>query len=146
MIENLPHVNVILNATAATLLVIGLLLIKQGNEKLHKRVMISAFCVSVLFLTCYLIKYGAAGDKKFPKSDYPAVYSTLYYAILASHVPLAITVPFLAGGSIYLGLTDRRNQHRKLVRWTFPIWMYVSITGIIIYFMLYWWFPPLASQ
>jgi len=145
LIEFLPHVNVTLNAIAAALLIIGLVLIKRGHETIHKRVMISAFCVSVLFLTSYLIYHYEVGDKKFPKADYPPVYSITYYAILATHIPLAIATPFLAGRSIYLGLMDRRKAHRKLVRWTFPIWMYVSLTGILIYFMLYWWFPPLGN-
>lgn len=103
--------------------------------------MLSCFCVSVLFLTSYLVYHAFAGSKRFP--DYPpAAIRTTYLAILFSHIVLAALVPFLAVITIVLGLKDRRSAHRKFARWTFPIWLYVSITGVIVYLMLYQLYPP----
>lgn len=141
-----PHLNASLNALATVLLVAGYVLIKRGYERAHRRTMVSCFGVSVLFLCCYLyyhviVKGGQS--TKFP--DYPAVgirYS--YYAILLSHIVLAMTVPFLALVTIYLGYRDQRSRHRRLARWTFPIWLYVSVTGVLVYYLLYQAFPPPA--
>ena len=132
-----PHLNASLNALATVLLVVGYILIKRGHEQAHRRTMVACFAVSVIFLACYLyyhigVKSGVS--TKFP--DYPAKairYS--YYGILLSHILLAATVPFLA-------YRDERSRHRRLARWTFPIWLYVSITGVLVYCLLYQIFPP----
>lgn len=140
----LPHVNVMLNATAVLLLSLGYVFIKQGREQAHKRTMLATFCVSVLFLVCYLIYHVNVPSKPFPRD--PAVAPTavryFYYGLLLSHVVLAASVPVLAIWTIVLGLKNKRERHRRLARWTWPIWMYVSVTGIIVYLMLYQVYVP----
>ena len=143
MIAWLPHINATLNSLAAVLLVVGYVLIRRGHEKAHKITMLSCFGVSCAFLACYLVYHFNVLSKKFP--DYPADWIRYsYYAVLLTHVILAIAVPFLAITTIYLGMKDYRQSHRRLARWTFPIWLYVSVTGVIVYFMLYQWFPPVG--
>ncbi len=138
----LPHVNASLNAVATVLLIVGLVLIKRRRETAHKWTMLTCFGVSVLFLSCYVLhKILKQGVTPFP--DYPpAAVRVTYLCILISHIALAASVPFLAGTTIYFGLRDRRDRHRWLARWTFPIWLYVSITGVVVYAMLYHVYPP----
>ena len=147
MIETLPHINVSLNALATLLLLIGLVLIKRKQELAHRRIMLATFGVNVVFLICYLTYHAYAGSKPFPTD--PQVASTqvryFYYAILVSHILLAAIVPFLAIGSIYLGLTDQRARHRRLSVITWPVWFYVSVTGIVVYLMLYQWYVPVSA-
>ena len=147
MIQLLPHVNVSLNALATLLLIIGYVLIKQKREVAHKQVMLATFGVNVLFLISYLTYHANVLSKKFPTDTEVASVGVryFYYALLASHVVLAAFVPFLAIASIYLGLTNRREAHRRVSKWTWPIWMYVSITGVIVYLMLYQIFVPPAA-
>lgn len=152
------HVNAALNATATVLLIIGFLLIKQRREDAHKRVMLSAFAVSVAFLACYLWYHLQVGSVKF---THPGFVRYFYWLVLFTHIPLAATVPFLAIMQIYLGFRALgccansgdapqqmkianlyRHKHRRLARWTFPIWLYVSVTGVIVYVMLYHLWPP----
>ena len=137
----LPHVNASLNGLATCLLVAGYVFIKRGHERAHRRTMLCCFGVSVLFLVCYLVYHALAGSRKFP-SDVAAAARYGYYAILLTHVVLAAAVPFLSVATIYLGLRDRRASHRRIARWTFPIWLYVSVTGVIVYLMLYWIYAP----
>ncbi|MEX0679004.1 MAG: DUF420 domain-containing protein [Pirellulales bacterium] len=137
-VEQLPAVNATLNALATVLLVCGWTLIKTRRERAHKVVMLAAFAVSTAFLVCYLIYHYHKLHVAFTG---PAAVRTVYLAILTSHVALAATVPFLASITIYLGLADRRKKHRQLARWTFPIWLYVSVTGVVIYVMLYQLYP-----
>ena len=140
MLQHLPTVNAALNLAAAILLVIGFWLIKRGREVAHKRVMIAAFGVSIAFLACYLFYHTMKTWHTVFGGAEPV--RTIYFVILISHVVLAATIPFLAGATIYLGLRDRRAAHRRLAVWTFPIWLYVSITGVVIYAMLYHLYPP----
>jgi uncharacterized membrane protein YozB (DUF420 family) len=152
------HVNALLNATAMVLLLVGFWLIKRGRLVAHKRTMLAAFCVSAAFLACYVWYHAQVGSVKFTHTG-PIRY--VYWAILASHVILAASVPFLALRQIYLGLralgssrqiTDQadqdqaaasyREKHIRLARWTFPIWLYVSVTGVVVYVMLYHLWPP----
>lgn len=146
MIEWLPHVNVSLNSLATLLLILGFVLIKLRREQAHKKVMLTALIVSAIFLASYLTYHFniEGGSKKFPTdtSVAPLAVRYAYYALLASHVILAMTVPFLALGSVYLGWKDRRAAHKKLSKWTWPIWLYVSITGVIVYLMLYQIYVP----
>lgn len=146
----LVHANAALNALATTLLLVGLARVKRGRETAHGRTMIAALVVSALFLTSYLAKYAVAADVRFTATG-PVRY--VYLAILGSHVLLAVTVPFLAVTAMVLGsralgwgraaslAPDERlayrRRHRRLVRWAFPVWLYVSITGVVVYFMLY---------
>ena len=141
MIQWLPHVNAALNSLAAVLLVLGYVLIKRRQEVAHKWTMLACFGVSCLFLTCYLVYHANVLSKKFPSYP-PDVVRYFYYALLLSHVVLAAAVPVLAILTIFFGLKNWRERHRKLARWTFPIWLYVSVTGVLVYFMLYQWFPP----
>ncbi len=140
-VEQLPAVNATLNALATALLLIGWTLIKTRRERAHKTVMLTAFAVSVVFLACYLVYHYHVGSVRFQG---PAGVRILYLTILVTHVTLAATVPVLAGVTIFWGLTDRRQKHRQWARWTFPIWLYVSITGVVIYVMLYQLFPTPA--
>ncbi|MGE0757456.1 MAG: DUF420 domain-containing protein [Pirellulaceae bacterium] len=137
----LPHVNATLNLCATILLVSGWWLIKRRREQAHKWVMLGCFAVSVVFLASYLTYHGSLRAMGLPEKRFPTSTATpiryAYYAILISHVVLAATIPVLASVTIYLGLRDRRASHLRWARWTFPLWLYVSITGVIIYVMLY---------
>ena len=132
----LPAVNACLNAVAAVLLVRGRQLVRRGQVDAHRKVMLSAFAVSSLFLAFYLTHKASRG---FENTTYNAegLAKTAYLAMLASHVVLAATVPFLAITLIVLGLRERRALHRRIARVAWPIWMYVSITGVVIYLLLY---------
>lgn len=144
-VHDLPTVNALLNATAAVLLVVGYRLIRQGRVEAHKRTMLSAFAVSIVFLACYLVYHFYV--LHVPFAGPPAV-RVVYLAILLTHVVLAACVPVLAVVTIWLGLADRRAAHRRWARWTLPIWLYVSVTGVIVYLMLYhlWPGPPQAAM
>ena len=140
MSDLLPHVNASLNALAACLLVYGYRLIRRGRERQHRAVMLASFGISVLFLLSYLYYHYLAGSRRFP--DYPPdIVRYTYLGVLATHIVLAATVPFLAMATIYCGLRDWRVAHRRLARWTFPIWLYVSITGVLVYLTLYCIYP-----
>jgi putative membrane protein len=137
-LHDLPTVNAFLNATAAILLVWGYTLIKRKKIAEHRRVMLSAFAVSCIFLTCYLVYHYNVGSVRFP---HPGWIKTVYLTILATHTVLAVTVPFLAVITLNRALRGRFDKHRKIARWTFPIWLYVSVTGVIVYLMLYHLYP-----
>ena len=147
-VEVLPHVNATLNATAALLLLRGYWLIKRGRERAHIRTMLSCFGVSVLFLVCYLVYhqllFAVTGQRGKPFASPVWLIRQVYLGILISHVLLAVTVPFLAGITIYHGLRNQRKVHRRWARWTFPIWLYVSVTGVVVYLMLYHLFAAAA--
>ena len=134
LISALPHLNATLNATATVLLVTGWLLIKRRRIAQHRRVMISAVITSALFLTSYVIYHANAGSRPFPGTG---AIRTLYFAILIPHVILAAAVlpPILI--TVTRGLRRDDARHRKIARWTLPVWLYVSVTGVIVYVMLY---------
>jgi uncharacterized membrane protein YozB (DUF420 family) len=141
--EALPSVDAMLNAAATVLLLTGYALIKRRRERAHKLTMLTAFGVSVAFLACYLwYHFGVLKGQRGTPFGGPPPISHIYYAVLASHVVLAALVPFLALATIYLGLRDRRTAHRRLARCTYPIWLYVSVTGVLIYVALYHIYPP----
>ena len=146
MIEWLPHVNVSLNAIATVLLIIGFVLIKQKRETAHRNTMLATFGVNMVFLVCYLTYHYYAGSKQFPRDPAvaPDVVRYFYYGLLASHVLLAAAVPFLAIWTIYLGLKGQRERHRRIAKWSWPIWLYVSVTGVLVYLMLYQIYVPKA--
>ncbi len=133
-VESLPTLNAFLNGTCAILLVIGYFLIRAGNRGAHRKVMIAAFTVSVVFLASYLIHHALAGIVYF-KHD--GAIRTVYQAILLTHTILAATVPVLAIITLRRALAGKFESHRKIARWTLPIWLYVSVTGVIVYMMLY---------
>lgn len=130
----LPSINAALNATAAVLLVRGYWLIRRKRIAQHRRTMIAAFVVSCLFLVCYLVYHASAGSVRFQGTG---AIRAVYLSILATHTVLAAAVPFLAVVTLRRGLAGRYDAHRRLARWTLPIWLYVSVTGVVVYVMLY---------
>jgi uncharacterized membrane protein YozB (DUF420 family) len=130
----LPSVNAVLNATSAVLLVWGYTLIRRKRIAQHRKVMQTAFVVSCLFLVCYLIYHYQVGSVRFPKTG---ATRTLYLSILGTHTLLAAAVPVLAIITLRRGLSARYDKHRRIARWTLPIWLYVSVTGVVVYLMLY---------
>ena len=133
-ITDLPAVNATLNGISAVLLMIGYVLVRQRRLEQHRRVMIAAFSTSVLFLICYVIYHANVGSKRFTGQG--AVRS-VYFFILITHIVLAALVPPMAIVTLVRGLRERYDAHRRLARWTLPIWLYVSVTGVIVYVMLY---------
>jgi uncharacterized membrane protein YozB (DUF420 family) len=135
-VHDLPAVNATLNGAAAILLTTGYALIRRKKIQQHKRVMIAAFCVSIAFLICYIVYHANA---QFGSVHYPGtgVLRTIYFTILISHTILAATVPVLAIVTLRRGLKRRDAKHRAIARWTLPIWLYVSVTGVVVYLMLY---------
>jgi uncharacterized membrane protein YozB (DUF420 family) len=131
---DLPTVNALLNGTAATLLVTGFFLIRSGKREAHRRVMTSAFACSILFLVSYLVYHAEVGSVRFQGTG---TVRTVYLAILLTHTVLAAAVPFLAVATIVLARKGRFESHRRLARVTLPVWIYVSVTGVVIYLMLY---------
>lgn len=138
---SLAHITASLNALATLLLLAAFGAIKQKKEELHKNLMFAAFAASSAFLVVYLTRYALEGNKPFPKDDYPSA-AIFYYVLLISHVGLAISVPVLAIIAISRGVNNNREGHRKIVKFAFPIWLYVSVTGVLVYFMLYWMYIP----
>ena len=130
----LPTVNAVLNATAAVLLAWGYTLIRRRRIAQHRKVMQTAFVVSCLFLVCYLVYHYQVGSVRFPKTG---AIKTLYLSILGTHTVLAAAVPVLAIITLRRGLSARYDKHRRIARWTLPIWLYVSVTGVVVYLMLY---------
>ena len=133
-VQSLPAVNATLNGIAAVLLVIGYTFMRQGRIQAHKRVMLSAFSVSAVFLVCYLIYHFNAGIVYYQKTG---LLRYTYLTILTTHTILAVITPVLAIITLRRGLRMDVKRHRAIARWTFPIWMYVSVTGVIVYLMLY---------
>ena len=133
-LSDLPALNATLNATSAVLLVIGYTFIRRGRIRRHRAVMIAACVVSTLFLTSYVIYHANIGSKPFPGRGPIRV---VYFTILLTHVLLAATVLPLAIITLARGLRGRFDRHVIVARWTFPIWLYVSVTGVIVYLMLY---------
>jgi uncharacterized membrane protein YozB (DUF420 family) len=133
-LANLPAVNATLNAIAAILLVIGYTLIRRGHIREHRRVMLAAFTTSALFLISYLVYHANVGSRPFSGQG---PIRTLYFTILISHVVLAALILPLALITLTHGLRARFERHVPVARWTLPIWLYVSVTGVIVYVMLY---------
>jgi len=132
----LPAVNATLNGTAAVLLTWGYTLIRRGKRATHKKVMIAAFAVSVLFLISY-VTYHAGRGGGVTRFQHTGPIRAVYFFILTTHTILAATVPFLAVFSLRHALGERFQKHRAIARWTLPIWLYVSVTGVVVYVMLY---------
>jgi len=133
-IHTLPAVNATLNGTSAVLLVTGYTLIRRGRIQAHKRIMLTAFAVSIAFLICYVIYHAQVGSVHYPKTG---AIRVVYYTILITHTILAATVPVLAVITLRRALRGDFQNHRKIARWTLPIWLYVSVTGVVVYLMLY---------
>lgn len=133
-ISDLPAVNATLNGITATLLTAGYVCIRTGRRRLHKTFMIAAFSVSVLFLASYLWYHAHAGMTRFAGRGW---LRALYFAILSSHTVLAAAIVPLALVTLYRGLNSQHPKHERIARWTLPIWLYVSVTGVVVYVLLY---------
>ena len=137
-VTDLPAVNATLNGISAVLLVIGYVLIRQRRIQQHRWVMIGAFAVSTMFLIGYVIYHWNVGSKPFTAQG---PVRTVYFFVLITHVVLAAFVPPMALVTLIRGLRARYDRHARLARWTLPIWLYVSVTGVIVYVMLYQLYP-----
>jgi putative membrane protein len=133
-VHQLPALNAALNATAAVLLVSGFILIRRGRKEAHRWVMLGAFAVSTLFLISYVVYHAHVGTVRFPGTGW---IRGAYLAILFTHTLLAAAVPPLAIVTLSRALRARFDKHRAIARWTLPVWLYVSVTGVVVYCMLY---------
>jgi uncharacterized membrane protein YozB (DUF420 family) len=127
-----------LNGVSAIFLAVGRYMIARGRMAAHRACMIAAVVASALFLVCYVYFHVHVGNIRFLGQG---VWRTVYFAILIPHVTLAIVIVPMVVITLVRGLQARYDRHRAIARWTWPLWMYVSITGVIVYFMLYQWFP-----
>ncbi len=132
--RDLPTASALLNASSAALLVTGWLLIRAGRREAHRRVMTSALACSTLFLVSYLVYHARVGTVRFAGTG---TARTVYLVILSSHTLLAAAVAPLAVAVFVLARRARFDRHRRLARWTLPVWLYVSLTGVVVYLMLY---------
>ena len=135
-VSMLPTVNAVLNALSASLLTTGFVFIRRRKVAAHRACMLGAFAVSVLFLACYLVYHYHAGSRPFTGQGR---IRPVYFALLVSHIVLAATIVPLALTTIYRGLSAQLDRHKRLARRTLPIWLYVSVTGVIVYLLLYHW-------
>jgi uncharacterized membrane protein YozB (DUF420 family) len=133
-LADLPALNAVLNGTAAVFLTTGYVMIRQGRRALHKRCMLAALVTSSAFLTSYVIYHAHAGSRPF--MGHGAI-RVVYLVILLTHVVLAATILPLALVTTARGLRSQFDRHRRIARWTLPVWLYVSVTGVVIYMMLY---------
>ena len=133
-VHSLPAINASLNALSGAWLLIGYVFMRTGRIRLHRTFMIAAFATSSVFLICYLVYHAQVGSVRFTREGF---VRPLYFTILITHVTLAASVLPLAVITMTRGLKGRFARHRAIARWTFPIWMYVSVTGVLVYVLLY---------
>jgi len=133
-VHDLPAVNATLNAISGVLLVVAYALILNRRIDAHRRVMLAAFTTSSLFLICYIVYHAQVGSVPFTRQGF---VRPLYFSILITHVTLAAAVPPLAIITLSRGLKARFDRHKAIARWTLPIWLYVSVTGVLVYVLLY---------
>jgi len=133
-VHDLPAVNATLNALSGVLLLVGYLLIRARRIEPHRRCMLAAFATSSLFLVCYLVYHYEVGSVPFTRQG---IVRPIYFSILITHVILAAAVLPLALVTLSRGLQARYAKHRAIARWTLPIWLYVSVTGVLVYVLLY---------
>jgi len=142
-VQGLPVVNATLNAAATLLIIGGLVAIKAGKKTLHRALMFGAISVSAAFLACYLVyHFNVVAVTKFMHPGWP---KSLYYFILATHVPLAMLVLPLLALTVIPAIKGRYEVHKRWAKITAPVWLYVSVTGVLIYLMLYVWYPPVPA-
>lgn len=137
-VRDLPTINAILNGTSAFLLICGYAFILKRKVAAHRACMLAAMASSTLFLVSYLIYHAQVGATKFTGIGWVRYF---YFAVLISHTVLAAVVVPMALITLYRALRNEFHRHRLIARWTLPIWLYVSATGVLIYLMLYHWFP-----
>jgi len=133
-ISDLPALNATLNAVAAVLLSAGYVFIRRRQKAAHRACMLSAFAASTAFLVSYVVYHAHAGSKPYPGTG---PIRSLYFVILGTHVVLAVVILPMALVTLARGLRERFDAHVRLARWTLPLWLYVSVTGVVIYLMLY---------
>ncbi len=133
-VSDLPALNATLNATSAVLLVTAWILIKRGRWIAHRNVMLAAVCTSVLFLISYLTYHAQVGSVRFTKQG---PIRLVYFSILLTHTILAAVIVPMVIITVARGLAAKYDRHRRIARWTLPVWLYVSVTGVIVYVMLY---------
>jgi uncharacterized membrane protein YozB (DUF420 family) len=133
-VHDLPAINATLNGLSGILLLAGFALIRSGRREQHRKLMLAAFATSSLFLICYVIYHAQVGSVRFTRQGF---VRPLYFTILITHVTLAAVVLPMAIVTLTRGLNGRFGQHRRIARWTFPIWLYVSVTGVLVYVLLY---------
>jgi putative membrane protein len=138
----LPSLNAVLNAASAVLLVLGWRAIRRGDRERHRRLMIAAVLVSAVFLASYLTRMALTGTHRFPVEGQ---LKRIYLVVLASHTLLAMAAAPMALRTLFLGTRERFVEHRRLARFTFPIWLYVSVTGVVVYVLLYQVAPRLSG-
>ena len=129
----LPAMNASLNATSAILVALGILSIKRGNRDAHMRFMIGGTLASALFLVCYIIYHSVAGDTKFQGQG---AIRPIYFFILISHILLSMAVVPMILSTLFFAITKRFDAHRRIAKWTYPIWLYVSVTGVLVFALL----------
>jgi uncharacterized membrane protein YozB (DUF420 family) len=142
-IQDLPMVNACLNGSSALLLAVGGWLIHRGHREAHRRCMVAALGSSALFLASYLYYHSQVGTTRF---ENPAGFRPYYLALLLSHTVLAVVIVPLIFVTFFHALKGRFEKHKALARWTFPLWMYVSVTGVVIYLLLYQVFPQKGPE
>jgi putative membrane protein len=133
-VRDLPALNALLNTTSAVLLAAGYRLIRQGRREAHRKAMTAALAVSALFLASYLVYHAQVGSVKFTKTGW---VRPVYFTVLISHTVLAACVAPMALVTVWRAWKGRFERHRRLARITLPLWLYVSVTGVIVYLMLY---------
>jgi uncharacterized membrane protein YozB (DUF420 family) len=133
-VSDLPLVNASLNSLATILLITGYICIRRRRIAAHRAMMVAAFVTSALFLVSYLVYHAQTGSRPFPGRG---AVRGIYFTILITHIVLAATIPPLAGVTLWRAYQGRFDRHMRVARWTLPLWLYVSITGIVVYVMLY---------
>ena len=133
-VRDLPALNALLNAASAVALLVGFWLIRRGRWRAHRAAMLTALALSAAFLTSYLVYHAQVGSVRFQGQGW---LRTVYLSILATHTVLAAAVPVLALVTLSRALRRRFDRHKAVARWTLPIWLYVSVTGVVVYWMLY---------
>lgn len=133
-VHDLPAVNATLNAVSGVLLLAGYVCIRARRNEAHRRCMIAAFGASTVFLICYLVYHAQVGSVRFTRDG---IVRPIYFTILITHVTLAAVVVPMALMTLRRGLKAQTARHRTIARWTFPVWLYVSVTGVLVYVLLY---------
>ncbi len=140
---DVPAWNAALNAASALFLFLGYAAVRGGRIETHRRWMLSAAATSTVFLTSYLAYHARVGSVRFTGQG---TVRTVYFTILLTHTVLAVVIVPLVLRTLYLGLRRRDDRHRRIARWTLPLWIYVSVTGVVVYWMLYRLYPPGAIR
>lgn len=137
-LTDLPAINAYLNGTSTVLLTLGYIYIKRGNKDAHRNCMVGAVITSTVFLACYLFYHYFAGRTSFRNPEW---FRPIYLVILLTHTVLAVVIVPMVLTAIFMAIRQRWEAHKRIARWTWPIWMYVSVTGVVIYLLLYQIFP-----